>query len=118
MTPVGEEENSVMEQGSLLVLVTAAGMGEGEMIAETLVEERLAACVNLINPIRSIYRWKGGVERGDEVLLVIKTTGVRYAALERRVRELHSYEVPEVVALRVDRGSAPYLDWLRAQVGD
>jgi periplasmic divalent cation tolerance protein len=100
-----------------VVLVTAGSREEAERLAETLVGERLAACVNLVGPIRSIYRWKGEVCRDDEQLLVIKTTRESCAALERRVRELHSYDVPEVLVLPIEGGSEAYLAWLREQVG-
>jgi periplasmic divalent cation tolerance protein len=86
-------------------------------LAEALVGERLAACVNIVGPIRSVYRWQGEVCRDDEQLLLIKTTRDHCPALERRVRELHSYEVPEVVVLPIESGSEAYLSWLRAQVG-
>jgi periplasmic divalent cation tolerance protein len=100
----------------LIVFVTAGTSEDAARIAETLVDERLAACVNIVGPIRSIYRWQGEICRDDERLLVIKTTRERYAALEGRVREIHPYEVPEVIALPIERGSAPYLDWLSAAV--
>jgi len=99
----------------MIVMVTASAMAEGESLAETLVGERLAACVNIIQPVRSVFRWQGKVESHDEVLLIIKTTLERYPALEERVRELHSYDLPEVVAMRIECGSAPYLAWLRAE---
>ena len=103
---------------AMIVLVTVPGMEEGERIAAILVGERLAACVNLLHPVRSVYRWQGKVQADDEVLLLIKTTAQRYAALERRVREVHPYEVPEVVGLRIERGSPPYLEWLRSETAE
>lgn len=84
-------------------------------IARTLVEEGLAACANLLSPVRSIYRWQGRVEDDTEVLLVIKTRADRVDALAERLRALHPYEVPELVVLPVDGGLAPYLDWVRAE---
>ena len=101
---------------ALVVLVTAGSTEEAERIARALVEERLAACVNLVPGIRSIYRWEGKIADDGEILLVAKTRRDSFAALERRVRELHSYEVPEVLALAVTDGSAPYLDWLAEAV--
>ena len=98
----------------LVVLVTVPSREQGEAIADALVGEALAACVNVVGPIRSIYRWQGEVCRDDEHLLIVKTTAARYAALEARVRAIHPYEVPEVIALPIARGSAPYLEWLRA----
>lgn len=97
----------------LLAFITAPNKDEGERIAESLVSERVAACVNIIGGIESIYRWEGEVTRDSEVLLIIKTTDERYAELERRVIELHSYTTPEIIAFRIERGSEAYLRWLR-----
>jgi periplasmic divalent cation tolerance protein len=102
----------------LIVFVTVASRDDGERIADAVVGERLAACVNILGPIRSIYRWQGEIARDDEHLLLIKTTRARYAELEARVRALHTYEVPEVVALPIERGSTPYLEWIRAMTGE
>lgn len=97
----------------LVVLVTASSNEEAELIAEALVGERLAACVSIAGPVRSVYRWEGVVERSDEQLLIIKTRGAVFEALAERVRELHSYTTPEVIALPIEAGSASYLGWLR-----
>ena len=94
-----------------LVLVTAPA-DAGPELARKLVEERLAACVNQIPGVRSVYRWEGKVVEDEEVLLVIKTTEERLAALMKRVPELHPYQVPEVLALPVAQGHPPYLAWL------
>jgi periplasmic divalent cation tolerance protein len=96
----------------VVVLVTAESADEAAGIGRTLVEERLAACANVVGPIRSIFRWKGAIEEAAEHLLLLKARASDVAALEVRVRELHSYEVPEVLALPVRAGSRPYLDWL------
>jgi periplasmic divalent cation tolerance protein len=96
----------------VVVLVTAGSADEATRLARALVEERLAACANVIGPIRSIYRWAGAVEEADEHLLILKARGADVAALEGRVRTLHTYAVPEVLALPVRAGSAPYLAWL------
>lgn len=96
-----------------LVWVTVPNRAVGERLAKRLVEERLAACVNLLPGLRSRYVWKGRVEKANETLLLAKTTAARYAALEAVVRRHHPYEVCEVVATPVTRGSAPYLDWVR-----
>jgi periplasmic divalent cation tolerance protein len=85
------------------------------LIAETLVDERHAACVNRLPGIRSTYRWQGVVTTDSEELLLIKTTGARLAALERRLLELHPYDVPELIAVPVERGHEAYLDWVRQQ---
>jgi len=100
--------------GEIVVLVTVESHEEGEKIADHLVAERLAACVNILGPIRSVYRWEGAVRRDTEHLLIIKSTRRCYADLEARVRQLHSYQIPEVIALSIDVGSATYLSWLRA----
>jgi periplasmic divalent cation tolerance protein len=102
------------ESEFVVVLVTVGSRAEGETIARRLVDERLAACVNVVGPMRSIYTWQGRTADEEEYLLVIKSRREIFAALETRVRALHSYEVPEVVALPVVAGSAPYLEWLRA----
>jgi periplasmic divalent cation tolerance protein len=95
-----------------VVFVTVGSRAEAEALAEFLVTEQLAACVNLVGPVTSIYRWKGAVERSEEVLCVMKTTKSRFSALKKRILELHSYELPEVIALPVDDGHAPYLRWV------
>lgn len=96
----------------VVVLVTAESADEAAGIGRTVVEERLAACANVVGPIRSIYRWRGAIEDAEEHLLLLKARAADVAALEARVRALHSYEVPEVLALPVRAGSRPYLDWL------
>jgi periplasmic divalent cation tolerance protein len=97
------------------LLMTAPDEETGRRIARALVEERLAACVNVLPGVHSIYRWKGAVEEADEVMLVAKTRAERAAALAARVRALHPYELPEVVALPVTDGSRAYLRWVVAE---
>ncbi|HLH75708.1 MAG TPA: divalent-cation tolerance protein CutA [Candidatus Binataceae bacterium] len=106
-----------MSVPALLVLVTVPDQADAAAIGHALVEERLAACVNLIGPIRSIYRWEGTVADEGEFLLLIKTRPELYTALETRVRALHSYQVAEVIAVPIERGSAPYLQWLAQATG-
>src|SRR5262245_45880469 len=103
-------------QEFIVVFVTAGTPAEGEQIARALVDEQLAACVNRTAPIQSVYRWQGQVEQSQEELLVIKTRRELFPALDRRIRELHSYAVPEIIALPVLEGNAEYLRWLREQV--
>jgi len=103
-------------QEFIVVYVTVGSAGEGERLARTLVEERLAACVNRIKSIQSVYRWQGKVEASAEELLIIKTKKELFRRLEKRVRALHSYTVPEIIALPVIAGSTPYLRWLKEQV--
>ena len=100
----------------IIVFVTVGSVAEGERLAQALVEERLAACVNRIPNIQSVYRWEGKVEQSGEELLVIKTGRQLFTALEKRVRELHSYEVPEIIALPLIEGTEAYLRWLEEQV--
>jgi len=95
-------------------LVTVGSVDEGERIASTLVGEGLAACVNIVGAIQSIYWWEGRVQRDEEQLLIIKTRTEKFAAVEARVRALHSAQTAEVIALPITSGSAPYLDWLRS----
>jgi periplasmic divalent cation tolerance protein len=95
-----------------VVLVTAPDETVASRLARALVDERLAACANLVPGVRSVYRWQGRVQEDVEVLLVLKTASARCAALAERVRDLHPYDLPEVVALPVAAGSVPYLEWV------
>jgi periplasmic divalent cation tolerance protein len=97
----------------LVVFVTTSNGDEANNIADALVSERLAACVNIVAAIKSVYRWEGKINRDNEAMMIIKTTGERYPDVERRVKELHSYGTPEVVAIRIEQGSEQYLNWLR-----
>ena len=103
---------AAMSKRDLLVTITAGSEKDALVIARAIVEERLGACANIVGPIRSIYRWKDAVQDDREWLLLIKTRAALFSALERRVRELHSYEVPEVIAIRIEAGSKPYLKWV------
>lgn len=96
----------------LVVFVTAPNLDEARRIATELVSDRLAACVNLIPGIESIYTWNEQIEVSAETLLMIKTTGARYDQLERRVKSMHQYTTPEIVGLRIECGLASYLKWL------
>ena len=97
------------------VLVTVGSAEEGQRIAQALVSERLAACVNVVGPIQSTYRWQGEVVRGEELLLLIKTRAALFGEVAARVQVLHSYATPEVIAVPIASGAAAYLDWLRAE---
>ena len=99
----------------VIVLTTAPDDERADAWARTLVEERLAACVNIHGPMISFYRWKGVIERDAERQVVIKTTRERVTALRARLRELHSYELPEFVVLSIDDGSDEYLKWVIEQ---
>lgn len=97
----------------VVALVTCGSEEEALKIARALVENGLAACVNLISPVRSIYRWKGKVLDEKEWLLIIKTLGERFEKLEEKVKSLHSYSVPEIISLPILEGSSSYLEWVR-----
>lgn len=99
-----------------IVLVTCASIAEARKIAHRVVDRKLAACANIVPRVESIYRWKGKVARAKEALLMIKTTAARLHQLENEVKRLHSYEVPEFVAIPIIAGSQQYLDWLRKSV--
>jgi periplasmic divalent cation tolerance protein len=101
---------------AVLVLTTCANSAAAAELAELLVGRRLAACVNRIDAVASTYRWEGRIERGNESLLLIKTTEEKYPALERAVRDHSSYELPEIIAVRLTAGSPDYLDWIGASV--
>ncbi len=97
----------------VLVLTTVQTVEQGTSVARALVEERLAACVNVLPVMTSFYRWQGAVERDTECQLVIKTTRDRVAAIGARIRALHSYELPEVLVVAVEDGDADYLHWVK-----
>jgi periplasmic divalent cation tolerance protein len=99
-----------------IVLTTVATPEEAGRLGRTLVEERLAACATLIPAVQSIYHWQGQVESATETMLLLKTGDDQLAALETRLHELHSYQTPEFLVLRVEAASQPYLDWLQASL--
>jgi periplasmic divalent cation tolerance protein len=103
---------STADTDPVIVLTTVAADVDAESLARLLVDERLAACVNVLPVMTSIYRWKGAVEQDREQQLVIKTTAPRLEALETRLRALHPYEVPEFLVIDIAGGSAAYLEWL------
>jgi periplasmic divalent cation tolerance protein len=97
---------------SIVVLVTCGSEEEATKIANSLVEERIAACVSIISPVRSIYRWEGKILDEKEWVLIIKTQKKRFEELEKKVKSLHSYSVPEIIGLSIVEGSPAYLEWL------
>ena len=101
---------------AIVVFITTANSEEAARLAEMLVERRLAACVQILPEMESVYRWQGKIERQKEVLLIAKTSKSRFEELERKVRAVHSYETPEIVALPLAAGSPPYLEWLNSSV--
>lgn len=101
---------------AIVVLVTTPTAEKAAEIARTLVDERLAACGNILPGVRSIYRWEGKIFDEAEALVIFKTEAALFEALRRRVVELHPYEVPEVISVRVDEGNAAYLQWMKDSV--
>ncbi len=101
---------------AIVLLCTCADQDEALRIANSLVESRQAACVNILPAVRSIYRWKGNIETAQEVLLLIKTTHEHLQVLQDVIAQLHSYDTPEIIALPILSGSEKYLSWLREQV--
>jgi len=99
-----------------LVLSTCADSESAELLASTLVESGLAACVNIVQGMRSVYRWKGEVVKDDELLLVIKSRSDRFEQLKQAILERHPYELPEVIAVSIDAGHSPYLAWIDSQL--
>jgi len=100
-----------------LALTTAGSQEEARKIGQALVERRLAACVNIVPQVRSIYRWQGKVEESQEWLLLIKTTSAGFARVQEAIKELHSYDLPECICVPVEQGSLEYLDWIGNSVG-
>ena len=118
MTAPSEAGDGADPGEARVVLITAPDEDAGATLARALVERRLAACVNLVPRVRSIYRWEGEVQDDGESLLVVKTRATRLAALESALAELHPYDVPECVALAPARVEAKYLAWLVGEVAD
>jgi periplasmic divalent cation tolerance protein len=102
-------------QQALLILTNLPDVGQAQRIARSLVSEQLAACVNILPGVQSVYRWQGMVEEAGEVTLLIKTTQARYAELEAALKVLHPYEVPEIIAMPVVAGWPAYLDWVATE---
>ena len=99
----------------LLVLTNLPDRAAAEKLADALLEKQLAACVNILAPCRSVYRWKGSVQHDEEHPMLIKTTAERYQALEQAIRAGHPYELPEIIAVPVERGLPEYLDWVSVE---
>jgi len=99
-----------------MVIVTTSKLEEAEHIAKMLVKKSLAACVNIVPKIRSIYRWEGKVEHSRETLMIIKTVESKVKKLKKQIKKLHSYDVPEIIVLKIDDGDDNYLDWINSVV--
>jgi periplasmic divalent cation tolerance protein len=106
-----------MQMENIVVLMTASNDEEAAKIARALVDSGLAGCVNIVRGVRSIYRWKGRIEDEAEVLMIAKTAKDKFDELSRKVKEMHSYTVPEIIAFPIVEGSREYLDWLRDATG-
>ncbi len=106
-----------MEDKVIIVYITAGTLDEAKRIGRELVERRLAACVNIVGGVTSIYRWRGRIEESGEHLLVVKTVKSKYRELEENVRRLHSYEVPEIIAVPVEEGYERYIKWVVEETG-
>lgn len=103
---------------TLLVLTNLPDRAAAERLADTLVERRLAACVSILAPCRSVYRWKGALQRDEEHPVLAKTTADRYAALEAAIRAGHPYELPEIIAVPIERGLPAYLQWVQEETSE
>jgi periplasmic divalent cation tolerance protein len=99
-----------------LLLTTASSHSEAQTLATELVSRRLAACVNILGPVSSVYHWQEQIERSEEFLLLIKSTEAQVGPIQEALRELHSYKTPELIALKIDSGLNDYLDWIAASV--
>ena len=104
-----------MQSTKLLVLTNLPDRAVAEKLADLLIAKNLAACVNILAPCRSVYRWKDAVQHDEEHPMLIKTTAERYAALERALRAAHPYELPEIITVPIERGLPAYLDWVAAE---
>ena len=102
----------------IVIYSTCGSAEEAERISSLLIERKLAACVTVITPVKSYYRWQGKVEKSDEWLLMIKTSQALFEAVSAAIQKAHSYEVPEVIAVPIAAGSAAYLSWLGSEVGE
>lgn len=99
----------------LVILITTPSRREAVRIGQAVVKRKLAACANVLSPVTSIFRWKGRIEKSREALLILKTTGRRYAALAKTIGSMHPYEVPEIIALKVTKGLPRYIAWVHRE---
>jgi periplasmic divalent cation tolerance protein len=104
-----------MQSTKLLVITNVPDRAVAEKLADMLIERNLAACVNILAPCRSVYRWKGTVQHDEEHPMLIKTSAERYSALEQALRAAHPYELPEIIAVPIERGLPAYLDWVAVE---
>ena len=118
IAPAYPLSSKIVSMSTLLVLTNLPDQATAESLAAELVENRLAACVNILRPCRSIYRWQGIIETAEEIPLLIKTTPTRYPALEQMIRSRHPYTTPEIIALPVALGLPEYLGWIDTETRD
>ncbi len=102
-----------MGPDNIVVYITAPNEDDAAVIARVLVEQKLAACVNIVRNMRSIYSWKGKIEDDTEVLMIVKTQKKHFDAISEKVKELHSYDIPEIIALPILKGAKNYLEWIK-----
>ncbi len=107
----------ITEEDIILVMTTCPDADSAQLIAVTLLEQRLAACVNTLPGTKSLYRWEGNIEVAEEFVLLIKTSGSRFALIEDTVKKLHPYELPEIISVPIASGSVEYLDWIKQSLG-
>ncbi|GJQ59539.1 MAG: divalent-cation tolerance protein CutA [Candidatus Scalindua sp. AMX11] len=100
-------------ENCIVIFITTSSLDEAKKLGRTLVEEKLAACSNIMSPVHSIYHWQGELCDDEEALMVLKTKRELFSQIETRVKELHSYEVPEIIAMPIIEGSENYLSWLK-----
>ena len=110
-------ESDIPEEHYILVMTTCNQRTTARRIADGVVEQRLAACVNVLAGIESVYAWQGKIEHDEEILLVMKARASHYAQLEQAIKALHDYELPEIIAVPIDTGSAEYLNWIKTVTG-
>jgi len=107
----------IKQTGHLVALCTVPDQATATILAEKLVAERLAACVNIVPGIQSVYQWQGNIEHDNELLLIIKTRADAFAALEQAILQYHPYELPEIIAVSIEAGSSAYLEWINNALG-
>jgi periplasmic divalent cation tolerance protein len=107
---------TVMKENVLLVFCTSPDFNEAKSISHILVEKKLAACCNIIPNVSSIYQWQGKIEESQEALMLIKTTQKKYDQLEKEIKMMHSYSVPEIIAANIETGSRAYIDWIMESI--
>ena len=117
MLEVRRKDSKIIKKMHIVIFITASGKKEARDIAAAIIKKKLAACVNIIDKIESVYRWKGKVERAKETLLIVKTKVSKMPAIIKAVKSIHSYDLPEIIALPITAGESRYLGWIDESVG-